>query len=72
MAHQFGPVPVGLQVMFGLNELAVHHDDLPRATGNRSRPEDDVTTELAAMYDTVFGLPERDDPWQRLLLATGR
>ncbi|ONK12666.1 maleylpyruvate isomerase family mycothiol-dependent enzyme [Streptomyces sp. MP131-18] len=74
MPHQFGPIPVGLQVMFGLNELAVHHDDLARATGRSRRPERPVVTALAAMYGAVYGLPGDvgDDPWERLLRATGR
>jgi uncharacterized protein (TIGR03083 family) len=72
MPHQFGPVPVGVQVMFGLNELAVHHDDLAHACGNTYRPTDEVVTALATVYDVVFGLPPGDDSWARLLAATGR
>lgn len=72
MPHQFGPIPVGLQVMFGLNELTVHHDDLADALGWRYRPADDVVAALATMYGAVFGLPTGDDPWARLLEATGR
>lgn len=72
MPHQFGPIPVGLQVMFGLNELAVHHDDLADAVGERYRPADEIVTSLATVYGAVFGLPPGDDPWARLLKATGR
>lgn len=72
MSHQFGPIPVGLQVMFGLNELAVHHDDLADAVGERRRPDDEVVRALAEVYGAVFGLPPGDDSWERLLAATGR
>ncbi|NYI07244.1 maleylpyruvate isomerase family mycothiol-dependent enzyme [Allostreptomyces psammosilenae] len=56
MAHQYGPIPVGLQVMFGLSELALHGDDLARATGSRYRPPTPVVEALASMRRTVFGL----------------
>jgi uncharacterized protein (TIGR03083 family) len=72
MGHQFGPIPVGLQVMFGLNELALHHDDLAQARGERYRPAPEVVAALATMYEAVFGLPDGEDPWDRLLRATGR
>lgn len=74
MANQLGVVPVGLQVMFGLNELAVHHDDLAHAAGGSRRPAEEIVSALAAMYDAVFGLPAPadGDPWNRLSLATGR
>jgi uncharacterized protein (TIGR03083 family) len=72
IAHQFGPIPVGLQVMFGLNELAVHQDDLAQAAGGSYRPEGEVVVALATMYGRVFGLPDGDDLWTRLLTATGR
>ncbi|HEX2317097.1 MAG TPA: maleylpyruvate isomerase family mycothiol-dependent enzyme [Thermomonospora sp.] len=72
MAHQLGPIPAGLQVMFGLNELAVHHDDLAQAAGRSRRPPEEIVTALAAMYGAVFGLPDGLDLWTRLLQATGR
>lgn len=72
MGHQLGPIPVGVQVMFGLNEVAVHHDDLARATVSSYRPIEEITIALAGMYDSVFGLPAGEDPWARLLVATGR
>ncbi|MEV6400735.1 maleylpyruvate isomerase family mycothiol-dependent enzyme [Streptomyces sp. NPDC051907] len=72
MSHQFGPIPVGLQMMFGLNELAVHHDDAAAASGGSYRPAPEVVEALTRMYGAVFGLPEGGDPWERLLRATGR
>jgi hypothetical protein len=72
LGHQFGPVPAGLQVMFGLNELAIHHDDVAHAASGTYRPPGEVVTALADMYDAVFGLPPGTDAWSRLLQATGR
>lgn len=72
IGHQFGPIPVGLQVMFGLVELTVHHDDLANATGSCYRPAGDVVEAMAHMYGAVFGMPAGADPWKCLLRATGR
>jgi uncharacterized protein (TIGR03083 family) len=72
IGHQRGPIPVGLQALFGLNELAVHHHDLPAATGHRYRPGDHAVALLVSMADEVFGLPKGVDPWDRLLRHTGR
>lgn len=72
IGHQRGPVPAGLQVMFGLNELAVHHDDLAHAAGSSYRPRSDVVTALTTMYGAVHGMPAGPNPWACLLQATGR
>lgn len=72
MGHQLGAIPAGLQVMFGLNELAVHHDDLAQAVRSSYRPAQEIAIALADMYNRVFGLPAGEDPWSRLLAATGR
>lgn len=72
IGHQFGPVPAGLQVMFGLVELAVHHDDHAHATGGSYRPDEEFVAAMVGMYDTVFGVPAGPDPWTCLLRATGR
>lgn len=72
IGHQRGPIPAGLQVMFGLNELAVHHDDLAHAAGSSYRPCGDVVAALATMYRAVHGMPTGPDPWACLLQATGR
>jgi len=72
IGHQRGPITVGLQVMFGLAELTVHHDDLAHATGSSYRPAGDIVAALADMYGTVFGMPAGPDPWACLLNASGR
>jgi uncharacterized protein (TIGR03083 family) len=54
MANQFGTMPVGLQMMFGLNELAVHHDDLAHAAGDSYRPAEQVVQALVSRYSAVF------------------
>jgi hypothetical protein len=68
MAHQRGPIPVALQLLFGLNELVLHHHDmLPY------RPERKVLEPLLDMWQRRFPpLPEESDPWHKILLASGR
>lgn len=72
MAHQRGPVPVALQVLFGLNELAVHHYDVTAPFGPGYRPPDAVLGPLAQMHERISGLPPGDDVWDRILRRTGR
>lgn len=72
IGHQHGPIPVGLQVMFGLTELTVHHDDLAHAVGSSYRPPGEIVAALADTYSAVFGMPAGPDPWACLLQATGR
>jgi uncharacterized protein (TIGR03083 family) len=72
MGHQRGPVPVGLQVLWGLSELAVHHDDVSDAAGSSYRPGDRVVAALVGMKEVIDGLPAADDPWLAYLRSTGR
>jgi uncharacterized protein (TIGR03083 family) len=72
MGHQRGPVPVGLQVMWGLSELTVHHDDLAQAIGTSYRPGDSIVTALIAMKEAVDGFHAGCDPWLDYLRSTGR
>lgn len=72
IGHQRGPIGVGLQIMFGLTELTVHHDDLAHAIGTSYRPATDIVAALADMYRAVFAMPAGPDPWADLLKATGR
>jgi uncharacterized protein (TIGR03083 family) len=68
MAHQSGPIPVALQMLFGLNELVLHHHDvLPY------RPERTVLEPLLDLWQRRYApLPEEPDPWHRILIASGR
>jgi uncharacterized protein (TIGR03083 family) len=72
MGHQRGPVPVGLQVMWGLGELAVHRDDLADATGSSYRPSDLIVAALVAMKQAIDGFRAGDDQWLDYLRSTGR
>lgn len=74
MAHQYGPIPVGLQVLFGLSELAIHHDDVVVARSRSYRPSDAVITALKPVWDDVLGLtdPDEKDPWRAILIGSGR
>lgn len=73
MPHQFGPIPVALQMLFGLNELAVHHDDIATAAAGRYRPGAEVLDPLKPVWERVLGgLPGTDDVWTDILTASGR
>jgi uncharacterized protein (TIGR03083 family) len=72
MAHQRGPIPAGLQMLFGLNELAVHHYDVTAPHGPAYRPPDPVLSLLAVMHERINGLPPGGDVWDRILRQTGR
>jgi uncharacterized protein (TIGR03083 family) len=73
MAHQFGPIPVGLQLLFGLDELVIHHDDLAAALGGSYRPPGPVVQALVLVWERVLGgLPPGADDWARILIASGR
>jgi uncharacterized protein (TIGR03083 family) len=72
IGHQRGPIHAGLQVMFGLTELTVHHDDLAHALGGSYQPDGDIVSAVADMYTAVFGLPAGPSLWDRVLRASGR
>jgi uncharacterized protein (TIGR03083 family) len=74
MAHQFGPIPVALQMLFGLNELVLHHVDVADASGGSYRPANDVVQVLLLVWEKALDLadPEIADPWARILEASGR
>lgn len=73
MPHQFGPIPVGLQVLFGLNELAIHHDDAAAAAGGGYRPPEAVVEALVPVWERALtGLPDERDSWRAIIRASGR
>jgi uncharacterized protein (TIGR03083 family) len=73
ITHYFGPIPIGLQVLFGLNELAIHHDDVDSADGRRYRPPSSVVRALVPVWERVLGgLPPAEDDWTAILAASGR
>jgi uncharacterized protein (TIGR03083 family) len=74
MAHQFGPIPVGLQQHFLLNDIAIHHDDLAAAVGRSYRPPDTVVEALAHMFAAQGWLKGKEDrdAWTRILSSSGR
>jgi hypothetical protein len=64
MAHQFGTIPVGLQLLFGVSELAIHHDDLADARGSRYQPRGAVVQALVPVWERVLGgLPPGANDW---------
>jgi uncharacterized protein (TIGR03083 family) len=74
MAHQFGPITVGLQQHFLLNELAIHHDDLAAASGSSYRPPEPVVEVLSKVYTALrwWRGKKSPDPWARILFSSGR
>jgi uncharacterized protein (TIGR03083 family) len=73
IAHQLGPISVGLQMRFALNEIAIHHDDVAAAQGDRYRPSPGVIDALVPVWMEVLGpLPGVGDPWDEILKASGR
>jgi hypothetical protein len=73
MAHQFGTIPVGLQLLFGVSELAIHHDDLADARGSRYQPRGAVVQALVPVWERVLGgLPPGANDWAGILAASGR
>lgn len=72
IAHQRGPIPVGLQLRFLLNELAIHHDDVSAALGRRYRPSAEVIEALVPVWQVLGSLPGSGDGWEEILSASGR
>jgi uncharacterized protein (TIGR03083 family) len=70
MPHQLGRIPVALQVLFGINELAVHHDDVAAAGGHSYRPPPATLDVLTQLWRRRHG---RDvATWADILRASGR
>jgi hypothetical protein len=75
MINQRGTVPVGLQMCFGIDEFAIHHDDVAVACGGSYRPSDEVIDLLVETWRALTGgaTPGPDeDPWAWILRASGR
>jgi uncharacterized protein (TIGR03083 family) len=73
IAHQLGPIPVSLQVLFGLADLAIHHDDVAAARRSSYQPSDAVVVALTGAWERLpGGLSPGPDPWRRILVASGR
>jgi hypothetical protein len=70
MPHQLGPIPVALQVLFGLNELAIHHDDVAVAAGSRYRPPPGTLAVLRLLWRRRHGA--QITGWPDILRAAGR
>ena len=70
MPHQHGPIPVGLQVLFGISELAIHHDDVAVAAGHRYLPPARTLAVLGQLSRRWRGVEVGD--WTTIVLASGR
>jgi hypothetical protein len=75
MINQRGTIPVGLQVCFGINEFAIHHDDMAGARGGSYRPSDEVVEVLSQTWKALTKgetPPSGTDPWAWILAESGR
>jgi hypothetical protein len=76
MVHQcgqFGPINVGFQMRFALNELAIHQGRRHRSSGTRHRPDSEAIDALVPVLIQVLGgLPVGNDAWELILKASGR
>ena len=75
MINQRGTLPVGLQLCFGINEFAIHHDDLAGARGTSYRPSDEVVGVLGETWKALTAgetPPPGADPWSWILAKSGR
>jgi uncharacterized protein (TIGR03083 family) len=74
MINQRGTIPVGLQMLFGINEFAIHHDDLAAARGDAYRPPEDVVRALLPAWRALTSeQPSPDeDAWEWILRSSGR
>jgi hypothetical protein len=73
MPHQLGVVPAGLVVLFGLMDLAMHHDDVTAAAERRYRPPRPTIDAISPVVERLFGVPlPADDPWPTMVIGSGR
>ena len=75
MINQRGTIPVGLQMCFGINEFAIHHDDVAAARGSSYRPSDEVVGVLRERWKALTGgetPPSGADHWAWILEQSGR
>ena len=69
MPHQRGPIPVAQQVVYGINELAIHHDDVAAAAGHGYVPP----PETLAVLQHMWRRPGHEvTTWAGILRASGR
>ncbi|HLW17361.1 MAG TPA: maleylpyruvate isomerase family mycothiol-dependent enzyme [Actinomycetota bacterium] len=72
MINQRGTISVGLQMCFGLNEFAIHHDDVAAAHGGTYRPSDEVLGVLIETWRALTHGKLAGDRWEWILRASGR
>jgi uncharacterized protein (TIGR03083 family) len=73
MPHQLGTIPAGLQVLFGVMDLAMHHDDVAVADGRGYHPPGATIAAILPVAQRLFGMPEVEgDPWPALVAGSGR
>ena len=72
MPHQRGPVPVGMNLVFALADVAIHHDDVAVAAGSSYVPPDDVVATLVESFRRLGQFTENDAPqWSSFVSERG-
>ena len=57
-------------MLFGINELAIHHDDVAVAAGRRYAPPPETLAVLSHMWRSRNGVDAQD--WDAIIGASGR
>lgn len=71
--HQLATIPAGLQVLFGLMDIALHHDDVVSVAGRRYRPGPETIDTIVPVAEHLFGMPPgQADPWAVIVVGAGR
>ena len=75
MINQRGTISVGMQMCFGINEFAIHHDDVAAARDGTYRPSDEVVGLLIETWRALTrgeSPPRGTDSWSWILKKSGR
>jgi uncharacterized protein (TIGR03083 family) len=71
--HQLATIPAGLQVLFGLMDIVLHHDDVISVAGRRYRPWLETIATILPVAERLFGMPpDQPDPWAVIVIGAGR
>jgi uncharacterized protein (TIGR03083 family) len=71
--HQLATLPASLEVLFGLMDIALHHDDVISVDGRRYRPPAETIDAIVPVAERLFGMPpDQPDPWSIIVIGAGR
>lgn len=71
--HQIGVMPAGLQILFGLLDVCMHHDDVLDAAGRRYAVPEEVVVVARPVAFNLFGVSSDEvDLATALIVGSGR